>query len=155
MEVKIASLSVWIHKELPLPFIRLAAKWKFTSTVFLLWMFTPALALGLSPGEDQGPSRAALLEAQHQAAPQTVLPQERSPAARALPRGEEVSRFVANLLRVWKGFISRLEISRQVRALYTVSVTPIRRWVTLPPWRASPTAWTLTWWLPTAPAGTP
>ena len=104
MEVEIASLSVWIHKELPLPFIRLAAKWKFTSTVFLLWMFTPALALGLSPGEDPGPSRAALLEAQPQAAPQTVLPQERSPVARALPRGEEVSRFVANLLRVWKGF---------------------------------------------------
>ena len=104
MEVEIASLSVWIHKELPSPCIRLAAKCKFTRTVFLLWIFTPALTLGLSQGEDPGPSRAALLEAQHQAAPQTVLPQERSPAARALPRGEEVSRFVANLLRVWKGF---------------------------------------------------
>ena len=88
-----------------MPCIRLAAKpWKLARTVFLLWMFSPALALGLSQGEDQGTSGADLLEAQRLTAVERVLPQERSPAKRTLPRGEEVSRFVANLLRIWKGF---------------------------------------------------
>ena len=73
-------------------------------TGLLLWLPTPAVALGLAQGETQGTSRATLLPAQRQANLATVVPQERSAPERALHRITDGSRFMAKIMRGWKGF---------------------------------------------------